>query len=486
MERMSTLDAGFYFVEHRNVPMHLGSLATFDGPAPGEAELTELFAAKLAQVPRYRQVVHTAPLQVLWPCWVDDEHFDITRHVRRATVPAPGGKRQLRELAAMIFAEPLDPGRPLWEAWLLDGLSGGRWAILSKVHHCVVDGIGGNDLMTAIFDLTPDAEPPAPDAAAWAPEPGPSLLDLLSVELRESLHATLRQLTGLPGLLGQALPPADALLNYGRGLSASAQRLAMPSAASLNGPIGPNRTWAWASASLAEVKGIRAALGGTVNDVILAAVTRGFRDLLAARGELEEGLVVRSLVPVSVRAPDDHGAITNKVSAVLANLPAGEPDPVQRLRLIRGQMDELKRTSQAMGPELLTGMLGLAVPALFAYGVRGAFQLPQPLVQTVTTNVPGPPVPLYVLGRKLTRLHPYVPLGDSVRISVAIISYLGRLSFGVTADPDAVPDLDVLIRGLRRGMAELAAAAAAAPPAAAPAPAEAAAPGPGAAPAPAG
>ena len=460
MERMSTLDAGFFFVEHQNVPMHLGSLAVFDGPAPGYQQLTELFAAKLPAVPRYRQVVRTTPFQVLWPCWVDDEHFEIGHHVRQVIVPAPGGKRQLRELAATIFAEPLDRGRPLWEAWLLDGLKGGRWAILSKVHHCVVDGIGGNDLMTAIFDIEPDAERPVP--VEWEPVPEPSMLDQMGAELRDGLLVPLRQLAGLPARLGQSLPPADAILNYGRGLTSSAQRLAVPSAASLNGPIGPNRRWAWAAASLEDMKEIRSALGGTVNDVVLAVVTRGFRDLLAARGELAEGLVVRSLVPVSVRTPDEHGVITNRVSAVLANLPVGEPDPVRRLLLIRGEMDEIKRTSQAVGAELLTGMLGLALPSVLAYGVRTAFQVPQPLVQTVTTNVPGPPIPLYLLGRKLVRLHPYVPIGDSVHISVAIISYTGRLSFGITADPDAVPDLDVLTRGVRRGLAELEEAAAAA------------------------
>jgi diacylglycerol O-acyltransferase / wax synthase len=453
MERMSTLDAGFFFVEHQNVPMHLGSVAVFTGPAPSYQELTELLAAKLALVPRYRQVVRTTPLQMLWPCWVDDEHFQLSRHVKQATVPAPGGKRQLRELAATIFAEPLDRGRPLWEAWLLDGLEGSQWAILSKVHHCVVDGIGGNDLMTAIFDLAPDAERPAP--VDWAPEPGPSVLELVGAEFRDRLRQWA-------GLLGQPLPSRAAVRNYGRGLSASVQRLAVPSAASLNGPIGPDREWAWVSGRLDEVKAVRAALGGTVNDVLLAAITRGFRDLLAARDELAEDVVVRSLVPVSIRTPDEHGVITNRLSAVLANLPVGEPDPVRRLALLRAEMDEIKQTSQAAGPELLTGLLGMALPAWLAPSLRTAFQLPQPLVQTVTTNVPGPPIPLYVAGRKLLRLHPYVPLGDHVRISVAILSYRGQLNYGVTADPDAVPDLDVLTKGIRRGLAELKAAARAA------------------------
>jgi len=461
MERMSTLDAGFYFVEHENVPMHIGSVAVFRGPPPSFPELCELLAAKLPLVPRYRQVVRTTPFQVFRPVWVDDEHFDLGQHVRRAVVPRPGGNHQLRQLAAEIFAQPLDLSRPLWEAWLLDGLKGGRWAILSKVHHCVVDGVGGNDLMTAIFELTPDAAQPQP--ASWSPEPEPTTVDLLTASLRASLAGPLRQLADLPGLLGQPLPSADRILGYSRGLTASAQRLTAASASSLNGPIGRDRRWTGVSAQLDEIRRIRRALGGTVNDVLLAAITRGFRDLLQARGELTDGLVVRSLVPVSVRHVDEAGMLTNRVSAVLANLPAGEPDALGRLAAIRAQMDEMKRTSQAVGAEVLTGMLGFTVPMLLAAGCRAAFQLPQPLVQTVTTNVPGPPVPLYVLGRRLVRIHPYVPIADNVRISVGILSYQGRFSFGITTDYAAVPDVRVLARGIRRGLDELDAAAAVRP-----------------------
>ena len=453
MERMSTLDAGFFYVEHDNVPMHMGSLALFEGPAPSYEELTRLLVAKLPRVPRYRQVVRTMPLEVLRPMWVDDEHFEIGHHVRHAAVPAPGGKRQLRELAASIFATRLDRARPLWETWLLEGLKHGRWAILSKVHHCVVDGVGGNDLMTAVFDVTPDAACPVP--AAWAPEPAPALLDLMAAGLREAASGSARQLSGLTGLLRLPLLPAEEIVGYGRGLAASARRLAVPSAASLNGPIGPNRRWEWAVTSLTEVKEIRSAHGGTINDVLLAAITRGFRDLLDERGELKDGLVVRSLVPVSVRGRGEQGMITNRVSAVLANLPVGEPDPLRRLGLIREQMDDLKNTSQAVGAEALTGMLGFAAPTLLALGSRAAFQLPQPLVQTVTTNVPGPRLPLYLLGRRLERVYPYVPIGDNVRISVAIFSYLERFTFGITADHDAAPDVKVLARGIRRGLAEL-------------------------------
>jgi diacylglycerol O-acyltransferase / wax synthase len=479
MERMSTLDAGFFFVEHKNVPMHLGSLMVFEGPAPAYRDIAGLFAAKLPLVPRYRQVVHTVPLHVFHPAWADDENFEIGYHVRHAAVPKPGRPRQLRQLAGRIFAQRLDRDRPLWEAWLLEGIEGGRWALLSKVHHCMVDGIGGTDLMTAIFDLSPDAARVLP--VAWAPEPGPSVLSLVASGARDTVTWPIRQLAGAPGFVRGRLGSRADLVRFSRGLGGSARRLAVPSASSLNGPIGPHRRWVWTTASLSRVKRIRSAVGGTVNDVLLAAITRGFRDLLIERGELSEGLVVRSLVPISLRRQDERGVITNRVSAVLANLPVGEPDPMRRLALLREQMDDLKRTRQAVGAEFLTEMLGFAAPTLLALGSRAAFQLPQPLVQTVTTNVPGPRFPLFVLGRKMVEAYPYVPIGDNVRISVAIFSYLDRFSFGITADYSAAPDLDVLTKGIRRGLAELQAQSVPADRAAAPAAAKRRAAGPSAA-----
>jgi WS/DGAT/MGAT family acyltransferase len=453
IDRLSALDAEFFFVEHDSVPMHIGSVAVFDGPAPPYEDVMRLFEAKLPRVPRYRQVVRTAPWQLFRPFWADDEHFSIRHHVRHVMVPAPGGADQLRALAERIFALRLDRDRPLWQEWFLDGLEGGRWAILSKIHHCMVDGIGGNDLMTLVFDTDPDARPPAP--ARWVPAPRPSLAELAADDARDAVTWPLRQLATVPGQLWR-LAKRDELVSFGRGLGHSARRLAVPAAGFLNGPIGPHRRWAWTTASLAELEQIRAARGGTLNDVALAAVTRAFRDLLAGRGELTGSLVVRSLVPVSVRGREEAGLITNKVSAVLANLPVGEPDPLRRLGLIRHEMDDIKRTHQAAGAEILTGMLGMAAaPAWLALGSRAAFRIRQPLVQTVTTNVPGPRIPLYILGRRLAALYPYVPIGNTVRISVAILSYLDTVCFAFTADYDSVPDLDVLVLGIRRGLAEL-------------------------------
>jgi diacylglycerol O-acyltransferase / wax synthase len=455
VERMSTLDAGFYFVEHQNVPMHFGLLAEFEGPAPAYEDLLALYASKLPRVPRYRQVVRTTPMQLFRPYWADDENFELRYHVRHVAVPPPGGPENLTELASLIFAQQLDRARPLWEAWFIEGLEDDRWAIVSKVHHCMVDGIGGSDLMAALFDLGQDFERPVP--VPWAPRPGPSVAEVVASGAVDTLTWPARQLAGMPGFVLSRISTKDQLVRFSEGLTGSARRLAAPSASSLNGPISPHRRWTWAIASLSEVKRIRYALDVTVNDVVLAVITTGFRDLLAARGELKEDLVVRTLVPVSLRGDDDRNPVSNKISAILVNLPVGEPGPVSRLELLHDQMEDLKRTRQAIGAEVLTEMLGFAAPALLALGSRAAFRIPQPLVQAVTTNVPGPRFPLYILGRQMVEVYPYVPIGQNVRIGIAVFSYLDRFSFGITADHGAVPEseLATLARGISRGLDEL-------------------------------
>jgi diacylglycerol O-acyltransferase len=460
MERMSTLDAGFFFMEDDNVPMHVGSVAVFEGPPPSYGDVVRLLVGKLPQVPRYRQVVRTVPLHLGRPAWVDDEHFEVLYHVRHTAVPSPGGPEQLRNLAGRVFAQRLDLAKPLWEMWLVEGLREGRWAIISKVHHCMIDGVAGWDLAAALLDLSPDAEHPAP--ASWTPEPAPSTAWMVVDGLRDSLAAPLQQLARVPAL-ARNLPTRQEVFDFARGLPGTVGRLASPGARSLNGPSGPHRRWEWAQASLSEVKLVRKALGGTVNDVVLAAVTRGFRDLLAARGELAGTQVVRSLVPVSVRAETERGVLNNRVSAVLVNLPVSEPDPVRRLERLREQMDDLKTSRQAVGAQGLTELAGFAAPTLLALGSRLTFRFPQPLMQTVTTNVPGPRFPLFMLGRQLIEMHPYVPIASNIRISVGILSYLDQLYFGINADFDAVPDVGVLSRGIREGFDELVARGTAAP-----------------------
>lgn len=457
MERLSTLDAGFYFVEHQDVPMHIGSLAVFDGPAPSYAELFALFAAKVPRVPRYRQVVRTLPLQLFRPFWTDDQHFELDYHLRHSAVPPPGKPEQLRELASRVFSQRLDRDRPLWEAWFLEGLDRGRWAILMKVHHSMVDGVGGSDLLAELFDLSPDAERPPARPARWEPAPGPSLAQLVLGGAVDVVTRPVRQLAGLPGLVADRLPSTAEVAEFGHGLTGSARRLTEPSASSLNGPISPHRRWTWTTVKLSQVKRVRRAFGVTVNDVVLAMITSGYRALLAQRGELTDDLVVRSLVPVSLRGPDEGQPVSNQISAVLVNLPVGEAEPQRRLESIRAQMEDLKRTRQAIGAEFLTGLLGFAAPSLLALGSQAAFRLPQPLVQTVTTNVPGPRFPLYLLGRKLRELYPYVPIGDHLQTGVAVFSYLDRFAFGITADYRGVPksDLRALTGGIKAGLADL-------------------------------
>jgi WS/DGAT/MGAT family acyltransferase len=408
----------------------------------------------MPQVPRYRQVVRTAPLHLFRPVWADDEHFELEYHLRHAAVPKPGRTPQLHRLASRIYAQPLDLNRPLWEAWFLDGIESGRWAILSKVHHCMVDGIAGVELMAGLFDLRPDAQPPV-QPPAWQPQPAPSLADTLVTGLCGTITRPLRALAAAPGLISKQLPAVDGLTAFTSGLGSSARRLTAPAASCLNGPIGPGRRWAWTTKSLRGVKQIKTEFGGTVNDVVLAAITRGFRDLLIERRELSDGLIVRSLIPISTRCADEQGAITNRLSAVLANLPVAESDPVRRLHLVKDQMDQIKHTRQAAGAELLTRILGAVPPALLGLGASAAFQIPQPLVQTMTTNVPGPQFPLYVLGRRMLQAHPYAAIGDNMKIAVAVFSYLGELSFGITAESSAAPDVDILAQGIHHGLAEL-------------------------------
>ncbi|WP_433325892.1 WS/DGAT/MGAT family O-acyltransferase [Spirillospora sp. CA-294931] len=452
MERMNGLDAGFYFAESANTPLHIASVTVFEGPAPAYGEVVRAVAAKLPEVPRYRQRVRTVPLHLGRPIWVDDPHFTILYHVRHTAVPAPGLPDQLRNLAGRILSQRLDPAKPLWEIWLVEGLEGGRWALITKVHHCVVDGVGGVDLMTTLFDLGPEHETPE-HTELPAPEPAPSGAELLAASVGGAIGEPLRHLGGLPGLARRLARPRT-LRGAGAEVPRTLARLARSTTGSLNGPLGPHRRWCWTHAGLDEIRAIRAVFGGTVNDVVLAAVTAGFREVLASRGELAPGTRVRTLVPVSVRTRDERGEIGNRVSGVLINLPAGEDDPRRRLFKIREQMNDVKRTHQATGGEVLAKLAGFA-PTLMALGSRYALGHAQPLVQTVVTNVPGPDFPLYVLGRRLTGLYPFVPLALGVRAGVAVFSYEGRLTFGLTGDFDGMPDLSELASGIRSGFDEL-------------------------------
>src|SRR4051812_2113546 len=384
MDLMSVTDTGFYYAEGGTTPMHVGSVSVFDGRAPSYGDLVRLLLGKLPQVPRYHQRVRTVPFSLGRPVWVDDEHFQILYHVRHSAVPRPGGAEQLRNLAGRVLGQRLDMTKPLWEAWLvegLEGLEGGRWALISKVHHCMVDGVAGTDLMQLIFDVEPDAE--HADPQPWTPQHEPSTLEVLAAGLSDALGQPALHLQRL-GLELDKLDPASApriLADRLKVLTGSAPSLARqvlrPVARSLNGSIGPHRRWVWAETSIGEIKQVRRALGGTVNDVVLTAITRGFRDLLAGRGELTDGLVVRSMVPVSVRRADERGSLNNQVSAVFVDLPVGEPDPKQRLARIRTQMDEYKQVLNAVDARSIVAMGDFVAPTLLALGTRAAARTSQ-------------------------------------------------------------------------------------------------------------
>jgi WS/DGAT/MGAT family acyltransferase len=453
MERLSPLDASFLHVEDEHNHMHIASVAIFEGPPPGPGELLEMVRSKLHLVPRYRQKVRFVPLQMGRPVWVDDPHFNLDYHIRRTALPSPGGEAELRNLVGRVMSQQLDRAKPLWEMWVAEGLEDGRWAVLSKTHHCMVDGVSGTDLLTVVMDDGPTPRRARPKR--WEPEPEPTAGEILSQALRERSTSPYEAVRSLRSALRAPRRAVEQLRELGSGFGSLARLAGGAPATSLNGPIGPHRRWSWASTTLADVKRIRTAHGGTVNDVVLTAITRGFRELLLSRHEDVEGRVVRTLVPVSVRRPEERGTYNNRVSAMFAELPVGIEEPIGRLEAIRAQMDALKESRQAVAAEVLTSLSGFAPSLLLALGARLFSRLPQRTVQTVTTNVPGPQHPLYACGRRMLAAYPYVPLGGSVRIGLAIFSYDGRLHFGATGDYDTCPDLAVLCHGIEEGVEEL-------------------------------
>ena len=423
MDRMSPLDASFLHLEGPVSPMHIGSVAVFEGPAPPASELEAMVAGKLPVVPRYRQKVRFVPLDLGRPLWVDDPHFNIGYHVRHTALPPPGGDEELRNLVGRVMSQQLDRTKPLWEMWMVEGLEDGHWAIISKVHHAMVDGVSGTDLFTdAVRDRVVNP-----------------------YEQFRALRSGLRGPRALRAQLG----------DVGKGLRSLVTAVRGSPETSLNGPIGPHRRWDWARSTLGDIKVVRTSLGGTVNDVVLTAITQGFRDLLLSRGETVDGRDVTTLVPVSVRTPGERGTYNNRVSAMFAQLPVGIVHPVERLTSIRVQMDGLKESKQAVAGEVLTSLTGFAPPMLLAVGTRVASRASQRNVNTVTTNVPGPQFPLYAVGRQMLEAFPFVPLGGQMRIGIAIFSYNGMINFGVTGDYDAAPDIGVLCRGIEDGMGEL-------------------------------
>ncbi len=457
-DRLSPLDSSFLAIEDGVSHMHIASIGIFEGPAPRYDDLVAMIAGKLRHVPRYRQVIERVPADLGRPVWVDDSHFNIEYHVRHTALPEPGGEAELRRLVGRVMSQQLDRSKPLWEIWMVDGLEGDRWAMASKTHHCMVDGVSGTELLSVIMDSGPDVTPPEP--VEWDPQPGPSRLGLAVGAVADMARSPYEQFRAARSALRVPRSAASQMLTVGRGMSSMLGMVRRTPASSLNGPIGPHRQWCWASTSVEDVRAVRREHGGTFNDVVLACIAAGFRELLLSRGESADR-VVRTMVPVSVRPRDQRGVavgdgvLDNKVSAMFAELPVNVADPLERLQAISGQMAGLKDSRAALAGEALTSLSGFAPPLLLALGGRIATKGSQRNINTVTTNVPGPQVPLYVLGRRMLQAFPFVPLGAQMRVTVAIFSYDGQVNFGVTGDYDAAPDIDVLCRGVEKGLAEL-------------------------------
>ena len=458
-DRLSPLDASFLHVEDDVSHMHIGSVAVFEGPQPPFADLVDMVESKLDLVPRYRQRVRFVPLELGRPVWVDDEHFNLEYHLRHTALPKPGGETELRRLVGRVTSQQLDRARPLWEIWVVEGLEDGRWAMVAKTHHALVDGVSGTDLLAVIMDQSANAERPA-RLREWTPQPAPSSLQLMADSLENVVRSPYEQMRALRAQTRMVRRVLAYAMEVVGGLVALGGLVRPTPISSLNGPLGPHRRYAWASTSVEDIKRVRKAFGGTFNDVVLASITNGFRELLLSRDEDVER-VVRTLVPVSVRPRDasgkavGDGTFENKVSAMFAELPVDVEDPVLRLELISEQMKDLKESRQAVAGEALTSMSGFAPPMLLALGMRLATRAAQRNVNTVTTNVPGPQFPLYAAGRRMLRAFPYVPLAGQVRLGVAIFSYDGEVNFGITGDYDTTEDIDVLAGGIEDGMTQM-------------------------------
>jgi len=455
VDRMTALDAEFLHLEDGVNHMHIAACAVFEGPAPAPAEWRALVAAALPEIPRYRQRVRFVPLQLGRPVWVDDDAFDLDHHLMHAHLTAPGGDDELEALMADVMGSELDRRHPLWELWVVDGLSGDRWALLAKVHHCMVDGIAGVELMQALLDTAPEPRPRRPDD--WHPAPAPTDTELVLGAMGELGGAVVDTGRRLAGALGRPVEALDTARTLATGVGSWLGAAWPTPPTSIDGSIGERRRWTTVRVALDDARRIKDERGGTVNDVVLAAITRGFRDLLIARGEDPRTSEVRTLVPVSVRT--EHGVLDNEVSALVAELPVADEFCELRYEAVRNELRYLKASHEAEAGEAVTTLAQLVPPPLMALGTRAVVawirRFPQRNVSTVCTNVPGPQFPLYAAGRRMLDYFPFVPVALGVRFAVAILSYDGNLCFGITADHDSAPDIGVLAAGIQVGFDEL-------------------------------
>jgi WS/DGAT/MGAT family acyltransferase len=467
-DRLTALDHSFLFLERPNAPMHVGSVAIHELGAlrgrEGGVDIDLLrrgIAGVLHRIPRYRQRLAWVPIEGT-PVWVDDEGFNLDYHVRHTSLPRPGDAHQLRQLAARVMAQRLDRARPLWEMWVVEGLEDDRFALLSKVHHCMIDGVSGVDLMNVLMSPSPDAEifEPSP----FVPRPAPSAFELLRDEIWRRARLPFEAVRDVRKLLNEAENSRRELQVRVRALRETLGGVLQRAAPTpFNERVSPHRRFDWLVLAVDDLKAVRRALGGSLNDVVLATVAGAVRRFLEQRRFPVEGLDFRVMAPVSVRAENERGRLGNRVSAWIVPLPLAEPDPAVRLRTIAARTEELKQARQAVAAQVLTQAADWTPATLLALGARNVTrQLP---FQLVVTNVPGPQVPLYLFGSRMLESYPVVPLLDGLGLGIALFSYDGKLCWGVNADWDLVPDLDAFVACLDESFEELRALARRATPA---------------------
>jgi diacylglycerol O-acyltransferase len=459
-DRLTGLDASFLHLEDESAHMHVAAVMTFEGSPPPHDELVEGIRSRLHLVPRYRQKLAFVPFGQGRPRWVDDPHFNIRYHVRHTALPEPGSEDQLKNLAGRVFSQRLDRDKPLWEMWIVEGLDGGdRFAVLSKTHHALVDGVSGIDIMSILFDTKPEPDSPPPaEEKRWLPAPTPSSAQLLGEALYERATVPAEIVRGARALVRGPRRIAEAAVGSLAGVGSMVRASLSPAPKTpYNERIGPHRRFTWVRMSLADVKSIKDALGGTVNDVMLATVTGALGRHLRRRGVDTDGMELKAMVPVSVRPQEARGALGNQVAAMMAPLPVGLQDPVSRIERISEAMSHLKSGGQAVGAQVLTELTGFAPPNIMSQASRLIAR--QRMFNLVVTNVPGPQFPLYLMGRKLEGLFPMVPLAPNQAVGIAIMSYNGTINFGLVGDFDLMSDLDDLAGDLQASLAELADAA---------------------------
>ena len=442
----------FLQIETATQPMHVGGLAIFEGEPFFDEEgrfriedARATIASRLHLVPRFRRKLMSVALDQGRPVWVDDDHFDLHYHVRLTALPKPGGPAQLRTLMERLQSLTLDRHRPLWEIWFVEGLEGGRVALIQKTHHALIDGISGIDVATVLLDFEPDAEPiEAPD---WEPQPPPSSSSLLLESMTEMITGPTEVLRSAVQAVRRPDQAADSVLDRTVEAGRTLVNAATPAPPTpWNEPIGPERRFEIARIPLGRVKRTKDAVGASVNDVVLAVCAGALRSFLQGRGEDVEGLLLQALVPVSVRSEEEHLALGNRVSGMLAELPVGESDPKRRLLDVASHMSSLKESGQAEAADRLLALTGFAPPTIV--GLAARLLVRQRTVNLGITNVPGPQQPLYCMGARLLEAFPYVGVFEAMGLMIGLISYDGQLGFGITGDRRHLPDLEKLANAI--------------------------------------